>query len=99
MVFNGWLIQAGHVAWSRETFAAKFADHSETKRHRVEHRRERNPEGLTGIQGPHSEVPGRVSVWRGMRLRTPLDHRHEYGSSGGSLRAVCTEPATAENGV
>jgi len=83
--FNAWLTESGHQTWTRETFGPRFADHAETRRHGVEHKRLRNPAGLyrltsawkvagtgTGWAGP-ATGSGQVRVWRGVRPRLPSD--------------------------
>jgi putative DNA primase/helicase len=86
--FNDWITQNGHQRWSKETFTPKFAGHSETTQHGVEARRQRNPQGLirrpqppswigpsTSSGEPHA-LQAQVSVWLGVRYRTPAD-QHE----------------------
>jgi putative DNA primase/helicase len=78
-VFNAWLRANGHGAWSKETFGPRFAEHMETKRHRVTRKRTRNPgpidrpepAGLRWLvaDGPERKIPKIPEVWAGMRFR------------------------------
>lgn len=97
-MFNAWMFTNGHNKWAKETFAPKFGQHSETARHGVELRREKNPKGLVRpdpFDGPFSTgdaMPAQPWVWRGVRPITAADlQEHEEVSevsnpSGNSLR-------------
>jgi putative DNA primase/helicase len=78
--FNAWLKGNGHEAWSRETFAPRFAEHQETTRHGVESRRtaalgnvSRRPvDDAFETQKP---APKQATVWTRVRFRTDDDQR------------------------
>lgn len=79
--FNRWLKGNGHEAWSRETFAPRFAEHQETTRHGVESRRtaklanvSRRP--VTDDFEPVKPTPKQAVVWTRVRFRTAAD-QHE----------------------
>lgn len=76
--FNLWLKANGHEAWSRETFAPRFAEHQETTRHGVESKRTRKLGSLSRrpTVGPFDTVkapPKIASVWTRVRFRTSAD--------------------------
>jgi putative DNA primase/helicase len=84
--FNAWLADNGHNRWSRESFAPRFATHTETTRHGVESRREQRPEGVSrwapaAYALPAKPLPDKVWVWRGVRFRTAADDA--VGGHGG----------------
>lgn len=80
--FNLWLKDNGHAAWSRETFAPRFAEHQETSRHGVESMRTRNLEMLS--RRPSTDrfdtlkpVPKQAVVWTSVRFRTSADQQED----------------------
>lgn len=89
--FNDWIAENGHRPWSKETFTPKFAQHSETTRHGVEARRQRDPQGL--IRRPQiapQDLPAQVSVWLGVRYRTPADQHEDDPCAEGQTNLSCT---------
>ena len=76
--FNAWLAEGGHSAWSRETFAPRFAQHHETTLHGVESRRTAALSGVsrwTGRDGWQAAkpLPNQATVWMRVRFRTADD--------------------------
>lgn len=80
--FNMWLKSNGHEAWSRETFAPRFAEHQETTRHGVGRARPRNLETLSRrptvdrfdtLKTP----PKQPHVWTRVRFRTAADQQED----------------------
>lgn len=78
--FNAWLAASNHSPWSKETFRPRFAEHMETKRHRVGFKRKarlgesaahlaRRPAG-PGSFPAEKQLPKQVDVWSGFRWRT-----------------------------
>jgi hypothetical protein len=83
---NEWLVSRGHRPWSDKTLAARFGDHDEVARHRVEHGRARvGDEGLSRppgrwmpgdpfvTPGPGDAIPERFRAWKGVRFRDKKD--------------------------
>ena len=76
--FNAWLAEGGHAAWSRETFAPRFAQHHETTLHGVESRRTAALSGVSRWAGrdgwqAQKPLPGKATVWMRVRFRTADD--------------------------
>jgi P4 family phage/plasmid primase-like protien len=83
VAFNAWLHNNGHKEWSKETFGQKFAQHSETARHRVASIRPRQLKGLYRRKGAFSEPPARPHVYQGVRFKTEADEEeHKSGPTG-----------------
>ncbi|WP_433612467.1 phage/plasmid primase, P4 family [Dactylosporangium sp. CA-139114] len=82
--FNAWLAGNGHTAWSKETFAAKFGAHRETKRTRVARKQVRTGSpGVRIVRRPGAlvpaDLPARPWVWASVRYRTAADEATENG--------------------
>jgi P4 family phage/plasmid primase-like protien len=98
--FNDWIKENGHQPWSKETFTPKFTQHSETTRHGVEARRQRDPQGLTRrfqteLPGGLQALPTQVSVWLGVQYRTPAD-LHEDVPVQSVQRAKRSHPSSQD---
>lgn len=73
-VFNGWLVAKGHQAWSAQTFASRFAEHTETARNGVEFRVTKRTGNLSWHPSAHREnPPGAVRAWVGLKFRLSPD--------------------------
>jgi P4 family phage/plasmid primase-like protien len=82
-VFNAWLRANGHTPWAKETFGPRFAEHTETKTHRVTRSRTRQHgrivrpphHGLRWLaaDGPERKIPRVADVWAGLRYRIDED--------------------------
>jgi putative DNA primase/helicase len=73
-VFNRWVEENGHRGWSKETFHPRFAQHSETARHRVVEQRVRKVPVLSRPTNHFDEVetiPKIPRVYQGVRFRRP----------------------------
>ena len=57
---NAWLVDNGHQRWSKETFTAKFATHSETRRNKAEIFKQLGPLGPEGPEGACPPCRGTV---------------------------------------
>lgn len=86
--FNTWLVDNGHAhRWSRETFAPRFAEHFRTQDQRVVQERTRELAGLVPRFGvmPTGGPDARLSVWVGVRWRTPADDAAEDAEIGAGV--------------
>ena len=77
-VFNAWLGQNGHIAWSKEMFGMRFSGHEETTKNGVEYRVTTKLDNLSwctdsGLYAPGKTVSRQMRVWMGVRWQTPDD--------------------------
>jgi P4 family phage/plasmid primase-like protien len=78
--FNLWLAGNTHQPWSKETFGSRFAEHEETRRHRVVKSRPwspgklvRRPAASVWASQQPARLPARPEVWVGVRFALPED--------------------------
>lgn len=70
--FNEWLRTNGKLAWSRELFASRFKDHTETTRHHVTEKRPSDTTGLVrrkAVMGMPRSDEQRPRCYIGVRFR------------------------------
>jgi hypothetical protein len=81
--FNSWLKANGHNEWSKELFGPRFAQHTETVRHRVTACRPRQLGKLSRYGWPGQEIPVRPSVYQAVRFQTASDkEKQKDGQTG-----------------
>lgn len=97
--FNRWLAANGHEKWSKETFGPRFAQHTETSKHRVTKVR---PRQLPSVSRPPlmglAPIPTRPEVWQGVRFQTPADkEERESGQTGQTLSETISYTRSSES--
>jgi putative DNA primase/helicase len=75
-VFNAWLGKGGHSSWTKQTFAARFADHEMTTSSGVKYARTARFGNLSQYTGSEvyvvAEVPSaQIYAWVGVRFKRP----------------------------
>jgi putative DNA primase/helicase len=98
-VFNRWVEENGHNPWSKETFHPRFAQHSETAKHRVQHAKPRAYPELSRPANQYDRkdpLPGRPSVYLYVRFRNPDETEPSdlHGPTGPTLPKL---PRDSEN--
>jgi putative DNA primase/helicase len=76
--FNAQLEEAGHKPWSKETFASKFLDHTESQKHRILKKKMRKTTAEKNLSRPQwfgqrAELKETGHYYEGLRFRNHTD--------------------------